>query len=69
MKSSALGRARLAGLAVIMAMTTLMATSPGEAVVYCRAGAYVRGCVQRPPAAAPAVRCGHVGYTRGCVVR
>lgn len=68
MNSSAFRRVRLTGLAVIVGMTTLMATAlPGEAVVYCRNGVYVKGCVRRAPA--PAVRCGHVGYTRGCVVR
>lgn len=67
MKSSTLARLKLAGGAVLVGVTTLMTVVPADAVVYCRSGYYVKGCVRRAPA--PAVRCGHVGYTRGCVVR
>lgn len=69
MKSSTLARWKLVGGAVLVGVTTFVTVVPADAVVYCRSGYYVKGCVRRPPAAAPAVRCGHVGYTRGCVVR
>lgn len=67
MQSKTLARLKLAAGIAVVGLSTLAGSLPSEAVVYCRSGAYVRGCVHRGPA--PAVRCGHVGYTRGCVVR
>ena len=57
---------RLAMLGMVATLGMLGGTAPGEAVVYCKAVGYPKGCVVRKPTV---VYCTRVGYPKGCVVR
>lgn len=75
MHSSIFDKAKTSLLAFALVIGTLSVgafatATPSHAVVYCRAGVYVAGCVRRPAApAARVVYCTGPGYPRGCVVR
>ncbi|MBZ9935380.1 hypothetical protein LB518_03700 [Mesorhizobium sp. BR1-1-16] len=57
---------RVAMLGVIAGLGMLGGTASSEAVVYCKAVGYPKGCIVRKPTV---VYCTRVGYPKGCVVR
>jgi hypothetical protein len=60
--------AAAAALTPMVAAGSLFASAaPASAIVYCRAGVVVHGCVARP--VHPVVYCTRVGYPKGCIVR